>query len=245
MWDTLVVFVVAPNFETYLFAVVQDTISLGAISWRCQESITLFRVECFKGFVQPSSCVLISELRVNHTCTHAFWYVHTFIYTYFDWSQGFPKIILFPTGPINLSKENMFFFFSVTTWVLTAAAVFSGRDVVCWSLLMKQKRFYVVAAVRAMRMFKLPCSNLRFGVTGCMLDLTLILDGSAPTSFCLQKLFSSHFSFFISKHPNVIFGEAAPTFFGCVSVKYSPCPPKISANFFLEQSPIGIHRKKS
>ena len=169
-----------------------------------------------------------------------------YIYIYIFWLiSRFSQNHTFPYWPHQSFQGKHVFFFSVTTWVLTAAAVFSGRDVVCWSLLMKQKRFYVVAAVRAMRMFKLPCSNLRFGVTGCMLDLTLILDGSAPTSFCLQKLFSSHFSFFISKHPNVIFGEAAPTFFGCVSVKYSPCPPKKSANFFLEQSPIGIHRKKS
>ena len=67
--------------------------------------------------------------------------------------------------------------------------------------------------------------TLDFGATGCMLDLTLILDGSAPTSLwlgsCLVPIsvffFFIFFIFRISKHPHVIFGEAAKLFFLHVS----------------------------
>lgn len=126
---------------------------------------------------------------------HACILICAYIYIYIFWLiSRFPQ----NPGPINLSKKKMDFsvWSPLPTWLLTAAAVFSGRVVVCWSLLMKQKRFYAVAAVRAMRMFKLPCSNLRFWSNRLYAEPNLDF-GWERFHFCLPwKLFSSTMSVF-------------------------------------------------
>ena len=147
-----------------------------------------------------------------HSCILICGCIHLYMYIYIFWLiSRFPQIILFS---INLSKEKMDFSFRspLLTWVLTAAAVFSGRDVVCWSLLMKQKRFYAVAAVRAMRMFKLPCSNLRFGATGCIAGPNI--------DFGWERF---HFPF--------AFKSCAPSIFWMCLGKYIHQLPKKSAIF--------------
>lgn len=179
-------------------------------------------------FNHPAMYWSVNWGSIIHALMHFDMCIHLYIRILTD-LKVFPKSYFSLLAPSIFPRKKCFFLFvhHFNTWVSTAAAVFSGRDVVCLSLLMKQKRFYAVAAVRAMRMFKLPCSNLRFGVTGCMLDLTFDLGWErSHFPFAFKSCLVPISVFFISKHPNVIFGEVAPTFFGCVSVNIFTMSPK-------------------